>query len=142
MRQLIITLFVLNPFLNYSQNCDLICKDSFETPVVTSNPGLYPATATNCWQTTAPDGIIELWSNGFYRVNAYHGNQFLELNANYVSTVFQNFYALPGTDLEISFAHRGRAGIDVMDVTFGPVGGSFSLIGTYSDSTVGVIIPL
>jgi hypothetical protein len=147
MRALLFVLLIINSRISFSQNCDFICNGSFEAPIVLSNPGLYPASAINCWQTTAPDGIIEIWSNGFLGVNAYHGNQLLELNANFVSTVYQDFSVAPGSNLEIKFAHRGRAGIDTMSVSFGPVGGPYTLLGIYADSlawgyyTINTIVP-
>ncbi|MFY7964403.1 MAG: hypothetical protein ACOVO1_05875, partial [Chitinophagaceae bacterium] len=85
------------------------------------------------WTTTATDQQIELWSSGFQGVTAYAGNQFAELNANQVGTQIQTFPATAGDQLSIGFAHRGRAGTDVMSVVVGPVGGPYVTIGTYTD---------
>ncbi len=116
-----------------SQSFNLICNGNFENPVVSSSPGMCSVSILSCWQTTAPDQMVELWQSGFNLVPSYSGNQFLELNANYVSTIFQDFYASPGSSLEISFAHRGRAGIDTLSVEVGPIGGPYSNLGYFAD---------
>lgn len=117
----------------FSQNSNLICNGNFETPVIFSSPGMSPVSSLSCWQTTAPDQIIELWQSGFNLVPSFSGNQFLELNANYVSTIYQDFYASPGSNLKISFAHRGRAGIDTLSLEFGNVGGPYTSLGYFAD---------
>ncbi|HOY32596.1 MAG TPA: gliding motility-associated C-terminal domain-containing protein [Bacteroidales bacterium] len=86
-----------------------------------------------CWSTTATDGLIEVWGTGFNGVPAYSGNQFIELNANMVSTLYQNFYAGTGANVIVSFAHRGRSGVDSMSVSIGPVGGTYTTLGTFGD---------
>ncbi|WP_229663448.1 hypothetical protein, partial [Cloacibacterium rupense] len=72
------------------------------------------------WQTTAGDGLIEFWRSGFNGVPAAEGNQFVELNANVVSTLYQNF-ALSGNAGTITWSikHRGRSGVDVANVRMG-----------------------
>lgn len=118
-----------------AQGCNLLCNENFENAIVT-NPGGYAtvdASQVPCWQTTAPDNAIEVWNSGFSGVPAYSGSQFIELNANFASTLFQNYTVIPGTNLLISFAHRGRAGTDVMDVEIGPVGGPYTNLGSFSD---------
>jgi len=120
------------PVLLRAQGCNRLCNTDFETPQyggwhMTQN-SLFP-----CWYTTASDSDIEVWWTGFNGVPAYSGNQFIELNAYLVATMYQNFTAPPGTLLNISFAHRGRAGVDTMSVSVGPVGGPYVTIGTYGD---------
>ncbi|MEZ5067218.1 MAG: hypothetical protein R2847_01415 [Bacteroidia bacterium] len=45
----------------------------------------------SCWHTTAQDGLMEIWQEWIHnRVPAFSGNQFLEINANYTGTVYQN----------------------------------------------------
>jgi len=115
-----------------AQTCNLLCNPDFENPQnggwhMTQN-SLFP-----CWYTTAADSDIEVWWTGFNGVPAYSGNQFIELNANLVATMYQNFVANPGTHLSIGFAHRGRAGVDTMSVSIGPVGGPYTTIGTFGD---------
>ncbi|WP_459213097.1 gliding motility-associated C-terminal domain-containing protein [Aquimarina rhabdastrellae] len=71
------------------------------------------------WQTTATDGRIELWGSGFQGVTAFEGRQFAELNANQISTLYQDLCITPGTILEWSVRHRGRTGVDVAEVRIG-----------------------
>ena len=86
-----------------------------------------------CWRTSATDGIIEVWTNGTENTYAYSGTQFVELNANQVSTLFQNISVIPGSSVNVSFAHRGRfSGTDVMRVEVGPFGGPYVSLGNFS----------
>ncbi len=65
---------------------------SFEQPVIPVNS--YSNKSENDlpgWKTTASDHQIEMWSSGFGGVIAFDGNQFIELNANVVSTLYQDF---------------------------------------------------
>jgi hypothetical protein len=84
------------------------------------------------WSTSARDSKIEIWGSGFSGVNAYSGNQFIELNSNGISNLFQNFDANPGSSISISFAHRGRETNDVIRVSIGEVGGPLTVLGTYT----------
>ncbi|WP_428628510.1 Ig-like domain-containing protein [Sphingopyxis sp.] len=89
----------------------------FENPVI---PGttfqLVNETTVPGWDTDATDNVIEIWKSGFQGVVAYEGNQFAEINANQVAALFQNFTPTAGSNVSISFAHRGRLGVDVMRV--------------------------
>lgn len=147
---LMLCVMVLNSSLIYAQ-CNLLCNTDFDDNQVTTPGGqiIVDANQVPCWQTTASDNMIEIWNNGFLGVPSYSGNQFIELNAFMVSTIFQNFTAAPGTALSISFAHRGRGGVDVLGVEIGPVGGPYTSLGTYSDDntawgyyTVNYTIPM
>lgn len=99
-----------------------LTNGGFEDPV------LDPGTIVNVhqsvmpgWSTTAGDGQIEVW-----RVDtptADTGNQHVELNANQVSTLFQDIATVPGQVLRWELAHRGRAGTDVIRVMLGPPAG-------------------
>lgn len=119
----------------YAQGtCNLLCNSDFEDAQVVS-PGSFALKHQSlipCWQTSATDGLIEVWGSGFNGVAAYSGNQFIELNANMVSTLSQDFTAVPGSSVTIYFAHRGRAGTDVMSVSIGPVGGPYISLGIFS----------
>lgn len=98
----------------------------FEIPNITQAP--YNSTTWTLvnqanaggWQTTAGDGLIEFWRSGFNGVQAAEGNQFVELNANVVSTLYQNF-TLNGNAGVITWSikHRGRSGVDVANVRMG-----------------------
>ena len=65
------------------------------------------------WETSAPDHLIELWYGGFIKP-AYEGQQIVELNANYASTLYQDVTTTYGDTYIYAFSHRGRAGTDTM----------------------------
>jgi len=114
--------------------CKLLCNVDFEQDFLVP-PGQFAfihQSRVACWKTTATDQIIEIWGSGFGGVPAYSGGQFAELNANMVSTLYQNFTAAPGGSVRISFAHRGRAGIDVLSVEIGPTSGPYQSLGNFS----------
>lgn len=119
-----------------SAQCNLLCNTDFENIPSINSYSVINASQVPCWGTTASDQMIEVWHSGFNSVPSYSGSYFIELNANMVSTLYQDFVATPGTTVNISFAHRGRQGIDVMDVVLGPVGGPYTSLGTYSDGNM------
>lgn len=118
-----------------SQNCSFICNGDFDNPFMVTTSGL--TVNINCWQTTASDGLMEIWGTGYNGVTSYNGIQHIELNATQAATMFQNFFvATPGTNLTLRFAHRARANIgqtDTMLVEIGPVGGPYTSMGKYGD---------
>lgn len=104
----------------------------FEEPTITQSTG-YPTFEDQedvpGWSTTATDGIIEMWpnSNLIGGVQAYSGNQYIELNANQVSGVYQDYQTpVAGTEFYFSFAHSARnsapTGEDVLGVYAGAPG--------------------
>ena len=116
-----------------SQNCIVICNGDFDTQYVTTGVALI--TSLNCWGTEATDNTFEIWGTGFQGVPSYNGIQFMELNATQGATIYQDFVAAGGTPLAIAFAHRGRAGMDSMQVSIGPVGGPYTSLGKWGDGT-------
>ena len=87
------------------------------------------------WRTTAPDNLIEIWSDGFLGVPAYEGVRFAELNANYASTLYQDINGLgDNNSVNWHFAHRGRYGTDVMKLTITDLGADQNIGG--GDDTV------
>jgi gliding motility-associated-like protein len=118
------------------------CNTDFETPVIpaNANPSLINESLVPCWDTTASDGVIEMWPPGFEGVTAYSGNQLIELNANLVGTLFQDFIVIPGTTISVSFAHRGRQGNDVVGVEIGPVGGPYVSLGNFADGNTAWVL--
>lgn len=136
-------LLLLFPFLLQAQSsgnhkptdaCATGVNNGFEIPVIpAANLAFVNASSVPNWATTAPDNIIEIWSSGFQGVPSFEGNQFAELNANFVSTLIKNFTVQAGVPLTLGFAHRGRQGVDVMSVSVGPVGGPFTSLGNFSD---------
>ncbi|WP_233901005.1 T9SS type B sorting domain-containing protein [Tenacibaculum piscium] len=72
------------------------------------------------WDTTEPKrNEIEIWYNGFQGVKAFDGDDFAELNANEVGSLYQEFCTKPGDKITWSVAHRGRSGTDVATVKIG-----------------------
>lgn len=114
----------------------LLCNIDFEDNQVTTtgNNNITDQSNISCWKTTATDKKMEIWNNGFQSVPSYSGKQFIELNATQASTIYQVFSALPGENVSISFAHRGRSGTDIMKVEIGPVGGPYTTLGNYTDN--------
>src|SRR5215469_8485188 len=81
-----------------SQDCHFLCNGDFENPSFGQWTDI-PDTLFQCWKTTESDSIIEVWWTGYNGVPAYSGNQFVELNANAVGTLYQNFSIAPGTHI-------------------------------------------
>lgn len=86
----------------------------FELPPFPPSTVNFPISVPG-WTTSAGDSVIEIWTTAFNGVSAYQGNQFAELNANQVSTLSQDATGIAaGSVVGWQFAHRGRAGVDVM----------------------------
>jgi uncharacterized repeat protein (TIGR01451 family) len=101
-----------------------IANGDFETPVIPANTMvLQPEPDMGGWKTTATDRIFEHWREVRQGFTSGQGNQFIELNANQVSAVYQDLVTTPGQTLRWELKHRGRLGTDVMAVKIGPSGG-------------------
>lgn len=88
------------------------------------------------WQTTAMDNKIEIWANNFQSVSASGGNQHAELNANFVSTLYQIDSSIAaGSIVGFTFDHRGRAGVDTMRFTLTDLGAD-NLLGGLDDTVL------
>jgi uncharacterized repeat protein (TIGR01451 family) len=112
----------------------------FEAPVVAPGAGRMvdsgvPGQSTTVWQTTATDNLIEFWRNGGnvqsannnVPIAAQSGAQWVELNANQQSALYQDLPTTPGEQMRWSIWHRARAtsvpnGQDVMQVQIGRPG--------------------
>ncbi|MES2681755.1 MAG: hypothetical protein V4635_17805, partial [Bacteroidota bacterium] len=116
---------------SFSQNCNLICNGNFDSTAIATSVSL--VNFVPCWNTTASDGMFEVWGTGFNGVPSYNGIQHIELNANVQSTLYQDFSVSSGIILNIGFAHRGRAGVDTMEVSIGPIGGPYTSLGRWGD---------
>ncbi|MEU3401110.1 hypothetical protein [Streptomyces filamentosus] len=105
-----------------------LVNGSFEEPSVSDMAFLPDASQTQAprhvpgWLTTATDHMIELWHSGFNGVPSAEGEQFAELNANQVSTLYQDLPTTPGTKLYWRLHHRGRQGPDTMALDIGAPG--------------------
>ncbi|MGI5226580.1 Ig-like domain-containing protein [Actinoallomurus sp. CA-142502] len=124
---------------------DVTCTDtpinlangSFEAPPVASVDWNIDDASTNPgvgWHTTATDHKLEFWRNGAYGVPSADGQQFAELNASQVSTLYQDLPTVPGTRLTWSLYHRGRLGTDVMRVLIGAPGSTVAQTPTGASS--------
>jgi gliding motility-associated-like protein len=102
---------------------NLIVNGSFEQPAIAgSNVGYFTQSNVPGWLTTSTDTTIELWGNNFNGVPAYAGNQHAEINYTQMSALYQDVATVPGSILVWYFAHRGRSGVDVMQLRIGPAG--------------------
>ena len=98
---------------------------NFENNLVTPTSYVITAQANvPGWETTASDGKIEIWHTNFNSVPAYEGTYFAEINANNIlpQRLFQTLTVTPGDIVKWNVAHRGRAGLDRMDIMVGPSG--------------------
>lgn len=106
-----------------------LINGSFEEPAVTS-ANMYEILGDSSqtsdpkhvpgWLTTATDHKVELWKSGMLGVPSDDGAQFAELNANQVSTLYQDVATVPGTLMSWRLSHRGRGGKDTMELAIGP----------------------
>jgi hypothetical protein len=97
---------LINPGFEYGQ-----ANDSFSDH---DDASLNPSGG---WFTTESDHQIEVWGSGYNGVPAYQGNNFVELNANAVGTLYQDTTGIAtGDTVGYYFAHRGRLGDDTMEL--------------------------
>ncbi|MEV4377886.1 Ig-like domain-containing protein [Streptosporangium sp. NPDC049644] len=114
-----------------------LVNGSFETPPVAtidwsiSDASVNPSVG---WHTTATDNKLEFWRGGASGVPAADGQQFAELNATQVSTLYQDLPTVPGTPMTWSLYHRGRLGTDVMRVLIGAPGATVAQTPTGASS--------
>ncbi|WP_203156012.1 tandem-95 repeat protein [Methylobacterium aquaticum] len=114
---------------------DTFTNGSFEDPAIGGGYAIVPESSVPGWKTDATDHQIEIWRSGYGGVPAYDGNQFAEINANQVAALYQTFDATAGSTLSFDFAHRGRAGVDTMQVKVTDLGAD-GVAGTADDSTL------
>jgi hypothetical protein len=97
---------------------------SFETPIVGPCRGglfcQFPAADVEGWQTTSELQLIEIWNDGYLNVPAPDGKQFAELDAESQDTVWQDVALPPGQLMYWSLQHRGRNGLERMELFIGP----------------------
>ena len=108
---------------NKTASCTITPNNfDFEAPYIGNNTyKIKSASSIPGWNTTASDGKIELWSNGFNGVASVEGDQFCELNASAQEfhAVYQELELTPGQTYKWSIYHRGRGGVDQADVLIG-----------------------
>ncbi len=107
-------------FTPTAQAAITLVNGGFETPAFGPGANSYPVTIPG-WKTT--DSSFEIWGTGFLGVPSYEGTQFAELNAFIAGTLYQDLVGIgSGTPLGFEMAHRGRAGLDVMNLTISDLG--------------------
>jgi hypothetical protein len=114
-------------------NCSLspLVNGNFEIPNDVTNIGAFRDDASLGtyagigWRTTEPSKKIEFWPGVSNPAN--NGSQFIELNGDNFSGVYQDFVTAPGATLTWSLLHKGRDGVEQMAVRIGPATGSVAL---------------
>lgn len=103
-----------------SASADPFTNGDFESPVI---PGAGPRyrllkdTLVPGWLTTDQQGNVEIWADGYSNVFAYRGRQFVELNSTSEAGLYQNVTGIArGSVVYLGFAHRGRSGVDLMEL--------------------------
>ncbi|MEM7334906.1 MAG: hypothetical protein AAF490_22705, partial [Chloroflexota bacterium] len=128
-----------------------LINGGFETPVITATLSdthkiwgrgtlhavAYKETFVTGWTTNDSNGRIELWMTDFQRVTSFEGNQHAELNAYNYSTLFQTVTTTPNEELRWSFAHRGRKGLDTVELLAGPSDDALVSLGIFSTDNKG-----
>ena len=118
-------------------NCEgvtSVVNAGFEEPRIPGTIGYATDSSVPGWTTSATDRQIEFWA-GYDGVPAGVGRQFVELNANQVSTLSQTIATTPGQTLQWSLLHRGRTGEDTMALWIGPENGAGVLQTTIKTGT-------
>lgn len=98
---------------------------------------LLAETDVSGWGTTSSDNRIELWESGHANIASQSGGSHAEINATEHSVLFQDFRTSPGTELEWSIWHRGRAGTDTAVAAIGSSDGSISDLTVTTTMTTG-----
>ena len=113
---------------------DLITNGSFELP----DPGTSGNFAnsevpgwTNQLVDLSTETRIEIWKKGERSNDANEGNYHIELNWSAASSIYQDVSVSPGDEIDWSFAHRGRQGVDTISFRLGAPGSEVE-IGQYS----------
>lgn len=110
-----------------------IVNGSFENPVIGDNSwASLDESVVPGWETSATDNKIEIWRAPFSGVPVPAGSQFAEVNANQQSKLFQDIATTPGETIRWQLQHRGRTGVDVMEVRIGAPSGALALQSTLS----------
>jgi uncharacterized repeat protein (TIGR01451 family) len=139
---------VLSPPPLPASSCEVMMTNgSFESPALTTTPptpfevfetgkiAAYNETDVPGWLSFA-DSYIELWrTNNFLGVPAYEGEQFAEINAYVNGSLYQDVATTPGSVMTWQFAHRGRAGVDTMNLKMGSPGATVAQINPTNGTT-------
>jgi hypothetical protein len=71
------------------------------------------------WRTTGDSQQIELWTDGYEDVPASEGRQFAELDADTPDTLYQDIVLAPTELVYWSVLHRGRLGMESIEIFLG-----------------------
>lgn len=80
------------------------------------------------WGTTENTNRIEVWEAGYANVPSQSGKHHAEINANDNAILWQDLSTTPGSTLEWSIWHRGRAGVDTASAGIGNADGGWGAI--------------
>ena len=102
----------------------VLVNAGFETPLVGLCEGgvfcHFPAADVPAWKTSSSEQSIEIWNDGHYDVPAPEGAQFVELNSAARDTLWQDVQLEPGSLMYWSLQHRGRNGVENLELLIGP----------------------
>ncbi|MEO1385742.1 MAG: DUF11 domain-containing protein [Cyanobacteria bacterium J06634_6] len=125
----------------------LLVNGSFEVPAVNQTPptpaevfetntiAAYDEDDVPGWFSSADD-FIELWRTGnTIAGSALEDEQFAEINAYVEGSLFQDVATTPGSILTWQFAHRGRTGVDTLNLRIGPLGSEVAQINSTTGTT-------
>lgn len=92
---------------------NLLLNGSFEAPFVADSSFVYADPPG--WTSSRPDGSLEIQGDGLV-VPALAGRQIAELNVSAPRSITQSVVVEAGATYEWSFHHRGRTGVDTVEV--------------------------
>ena len=113
-----------------------LTNGSFEAPYTGPLPTarFIPENFVAGWETTASDGLIEIWSNSFDGVTSDDGNQHAEINADEIGTLYQDATGISsGMKIDFEFSHRAMIGTDTLSLTITDLGAD-NMLGGGNDS--------
>lgn len=109
-----------NVDFNYVQIHDKLLNTDFEEPPINTDYEFIKQSDVPGWYTTASDKMIEFGLGPNHNISGpAKGRQFVELNANEPSKLYQLVAYEPGTVLRWRLHHAGRLGIDEMRLSIG-----------------------
>lgn len=132
--KLLLSLLIMLVATSATCQCNLLVNGDFEDPAVGAPYVMLHHDKVPGWKTTARDGIIEIWKG---MTPAAHGKQLCEINANMTAAIWQDILVKPGTELKISFQHRGRATRESLVLEVGKPEDPLTMLGRYTTGTDG-----
>ena len=120
---------------------NLATNGGIESPAITlGGQSIVGTGAVPGWSTN--DTGIEIWSTGFNGVPSHTGNQFLEMNANIGTSILVQAPSAvqKRAELQVYWAHRGRAGNDTANLTVSDNGGGSTSSGNFTTGTAAWIV--